>query len=77
MIDSSGVDLQVVIPGEAPKYSGLMQGIGVIAKEEGVLALWKGLTPRLLRISELMLVPVRCSRKHAVPLRECVSQFLN
>ncbi|KAG5190418.1 mitochondrial carrier domain-containing protein [Tribonema minus] len=41
---------QVVIPGEVPKYRGLGQGMAVIAKEEGVLALWKGLTPRLLRI---------------------------
>jgi len=41
---------QVIIPGEAPKYSGLVQACGVIAKEEGVAALWKGLTPRLMRI---------------------------
>lgn len=41
---------QVVIAGEVPKYTGLVQGIGVITKEEGVAALWKGLTPRLLRI---------------------------
>eukprot|EP00540_Astrosyne_radiata_P013551 CAMPEP_0116853284 /NCGR_PEP_ID=MMETSP0418-20121206/17821_1 /TAXON_ID=1158023 /ORGANISM="Astrosyne radiata, Strain 13vi08-1A" /LENGTH=398 /DNA_ID=CAMNT_0004485657 /DNA_START=35 /DNA_END=1231 /DNA_ORIENTATION=- len=41
---------QVVIPGKAPKYTGLFQACTVIAKEEGVLALWKGITPRLLRI---------------------------
>jgi solute carrier family 25 (mitochondrial citrate transporter), member 1 len=41
---------QVVVPGKTPKYTGLMQGIAVIAREEGVLALWKGITPRLLRI---------------------------
>mmetsp|Transcript_14899 Transcript_14899/g.24643 ORF Transcript_14899/g.24643 Transcript_14899/m.24643 type:complete len:389 (+) Transcript_14899:98-1264(+) len=41
---------QVVIAGKTPKYSGLVQSCGLIAKEEGVLALWKGITPRLLRI---------------------------
>lgn len=41
---------QVVHPGKQPKYTGLMQAIFVIAKEEGILALWKGITPRLLRI---------------------------
>ncbi|CAM9317919.1 unnamed protein product [Ectocarpus sp. 12 AP-2014] len=41
---------QVVIPGQAPKYGGFMSGISLIAKEEGVKALWKGLTPRLMRI---------------------------
>jgi solute carrier family 25 (mitochondrial citrate transporter), member 1 len=41
---------QVIIPGRTPKYTGSAQAIGVIAKEEGVLALWKGITPRLLRI---------------------------
>jgi solute carrier family 25 citrate transporter 1 len=41
---------QVVTAGKAPKYTGLVQACGVIAKEEGVLALWKGITPRLLRI---------------------------
>ena len=33
-----------------PKYSGLVQACGVIAREEGILALWKGITPRLMRI---------------------------
>lgn len=41
---------QVVTPGRQPKYSGLLQSVAVIAREEGVLALWKGITPRLLRI---------------------------
>lgn len=41
---------QVVSPGKAPKYTGLLQGIGVVVRDEGVLALWKGITPRLLRI---------------------------
>jgi solute carrier family 25 (mitochondrial citrate transporter), member 1 len=41
---------QVVLPGKMPKYTGLWQACVVIAREEGVLALWKGITPRLLRI---------------------------
>jgi solute carrier family 25 (mitochondrial citrate transporter), member 1 len=41
---------QVVVPGKPAKYTGLVQACGLIAKEEGVLALWKGITPRLLRI---------------------------
>ena len=41
---------QVVTPGKPAKYTGLIQACGVIAKEEGVLALWKGITPRLMRI---------------------------
>lgn len=41
---------QVVHPGKTPKYTGLMQACVLIAKEEGVLALWKGITPRLMRI---------------------------
>ncbi|GKY93589.1 hypothetical protein MPSEU_000326300 [Mayamaea pseudoterrestris] len=41
---------QVIRAGQAPKYTGLGQAIVMIAKEEGVLALWKGITPRLLRI---------------------------
>ena len=41
---------QVVVAGETPKYTGLIQACGVIAKEEGITALWKGLSPRLMRI---------------------------
>ena len=41
---------QVIHPGKEPKYRGLLQSCIVIAKEEGILALWKGITPRLLRI---------------------------
>jgi solute carrier family 25 citrate transporter 1 len=41
---------QVIKPGHPAKYTGLMQACAVIAKEEGVLALWKGITPRLMRI---------------------------
>jgi len=41
---------QVVLEGKTPKYTGLMQACSVVAKEEGILALWKGITPRLLRI---------------------------
>jgi solute carrier family 25 (mitochondrial citrate transporter), member 1 len=41
---------QVVVEGKTPKYTGLIQACVVISQEEGVLALWKGITPRLLRI---------------------------
>ncbi|CAM9907838.1 unnamed protein product [Discosporangium mesarthrocarpum] len=41
---------QVVIPGQPPKYAGFASAIGIIAREEGIRALWKGLTPRLMRI---------------------------
>lgn len=41
---------QVISPGKTPKYTGLVQACLLIAKEEGVLALWKGITPRLMRI---------------------------
>jgi solute carrier family 25 citrate transporter 1 len=41
---------QVVHEGKTPKYTGLTQACFLIAKEEGGLALWKGITPRLLRI---------------------------
>mmetsp|Transcript_39663 Transcript_39663/g.92822 ORF Transcript_39663/g.92822 Transcript_39663/m.92822 type:complete len:178 (-) Transcript_39663:420-953(-) len=41
---------QVVEKGVAPKYSGLWQSMVVIAKEEGPMSLYKGLTPRLMRI---------------------------
>jgi solute carrier family 25 citrate transporter 1 len=41
---------QVIRPGKQTKYTGIFQAIGLIYKEEGVLALWKGLTPRLMRI---------------------------
>ncbi len=33
-----------------PKYTGLIQGCLRISKEEGAGALWKGITPRLMRI---------------------------
>jgi solute carrier family 25 (mitochondrial citrate transporter), member 1 len=41
---------QVVVPGRTPKYTGLLSGMAVVAREEGIFALWKGITPRLLRI---------------------------
>mgnify|MGYP006101853847 CR=1 FL=1 len=41
---------QVVVPGEQAKYRGVVQSCVVIAKEEGVMSLWKGLSPRLMRI---------------------------
>jgi len=44
------IQRQVIHANHEPKYKGLIQGCTIIAKEEGFLALWKGLTPRLLRI---------------------------
>ncbi|KAL7530081.1 hypothetical protein ACHAWF_003235 [Thalassiosira exigua] len=41
---------QVIHEGKEPKYKGLLQSCVVIAKEEGTPALWKGITPRLMRI---------------------------
>ena len=41
---------QVIKPGVEPKYTGVVQTITLIYKEEGFFALWKGITPRLLRI---------------------------
>lgn len=41
---------QVVKPGIEPKYNGIVQSVTLIAKEEGTLSLWKGITPRLMRI---------------------------
>lgn len=41
---------QVIHEGIEPKYKNLAQSCTVIAKEEGYAALWKGITPRLMRI---------------------------
>lgn len=41
---------QVVHPGMEPKYYGLLGSCLIIAREEGTRALWKGITPRLMRI---------------------------
>mmetsp|Transcript_31678 Transcript_31678/g.67086 ORF Transcript_31678/g.67086 Transcript_31678/m.67086 type:complete len:416 (-) Transcript_31678:8-1255(-) len=41
---------QVVEPGKELKYKSLFQSCITIAKEEGTPALWKGITPRLMRI---------------------------
>lgn len=41
---------QVLTAHGAPKYKGILQTCLVISREEGGLALWKGITPRLLRI---------------------------
>jgi len=39
------------VAGQAPKYTSVLQAIRVIAKEEGIFALWKGLIPRLARLA--------------------------
>jgi solute carrier family 25 citrate transporter 1 len=41
---------QVKVPGKENKYRGITQSIRMIYKEEGIFALWKGITPRLMRI---------------------------
>jgi solute carrier family 25 citrate transporter 1 len=41
---------KVGVGAAASKYRGLLHALVLITKEEGPLALWKGLTPRLLRI---------------------------
>ncbi len=41
---------QVILSGKKPKYDGLLRSCVLIANEEGVAALWKGITPRLMRI---------------------------
>ncbi|KAF5197669.1 Mitochondrial succinate-fumarate transporter [Thalictrum thalictroides] len=37
-------------PGGDMKYKGMVHAIRTISAEEGILALWKGLLPRLMRI---------------------------
>lgn len=41
---------QVITTEIDPKYRGIIQSVGVIAREEGNMALWRGITPRLMRI---------------------------
>lgn len=40
----------MVTPGQISKYVDLGSAIVLIAREEEAMALWKGLTPRLMRI---------------------------
>ena len=37
---------QVIKPGKQAKYTGIVQAIKLIARDEGPMALWKGITPR-------------------------------
>ena len=52
-IDTAKVRLQLqgaaAKGGAKPKYSGMLGTMATVAKEEGVGALWKGLTPALVR----------------------------
>lgn len=50
-LDTAKVRLQIqkVAPGEQPRYKGLVGTIGKVAAEEGVAALFSGLTPGLQR----------------------------
>ena len=41
---------QVLEPGKPPKYTGVVQAIGRIYENEGFFHLWKGITPRLMRV---------------------------
>ena len=43
--------LQTVVAGTLPKYRGLVGTMTLVAREEGVRALWKGLVPRLARVA--------------------------
>ena len=38
-----------MVPGEVPKYSGMLSTIYKIGSEESVVNLWRGLTPGLQR----------------------------
>ena len=42
---------QTYVPGEPVKYTGWFQAGKLIAQEEGVSALWKGIIPRLTRLA--------------------------
>mmetsp|Transcript_19878 Transcript_19878/g.24537 ORF Transcript_19878/g.24537 Transcript_19878/m.24537 type:complete len:332 (-) Transcript_19878:280-1275(-) len=44
------IQRQVIVPGHEPQYKGMVQSCMMIGREEGPKALWKGLTPRLMRI---------------------------
>ena len=55
-IDTAKVRLQIQsapAPGMQPKYRGMVGTCMTIAKEEGVAALWAGLTPGLHRCSSM------------------------
>ena len=41
---------QILVPGQTPQYNGILSSCRRIIEEEGIVALWKGLTPRLMRI---------------------------
>ena len=52
-IDTAKVRLQLqgaTVAGALPKYKGMFGTMATIAKEEGVGALWKGITPGLHRL---------------------------
>jgi hypothetical protein len=43
--------------GAAPRYRGMVHGITTIFREEGFMALYKGLLPRILRVPPGMVRP--------------------
>jgi solute carrier family 25 citrate transporter 1 len=42
---------QQTVAGAAPKYTGMFQTMNLVAKEEGVAALYRGLLPRIARVA--------------------------
>jgi len=50
-VDTAKVRLQIqkVVPGQKPRYNGMLGTIKTVAAEEGALKLWDGLTPGLQR----------------------------
>jgi solute carrier family 25 (mitochondrial uncoupling protein), member 8/9 len=56
-IDTAKVRLQLQASakaGETLKYNGMIGTMGTIAKEEGMAALWAGLTPGLHRCAQVL-----------------------
>ena len=59
---------QVIVAGTPPKYEGALHAVAVISREEGLSALWKGLTPRLMRIMPGQVhAPLRTPRTPRTP----------
>jgi solute carrier family 25 2-oxodicarboxylate transporter 21 len=46
----SRIQNQVIVPGQKPKYSWTIPSLVMIAREEGILALYKGFVPKVVRL---------------------------